>query len=325
MRAQRIVGTQCLRHQIGPGRLHAFIHMLAVVAVRPAVKRAVFYRSQVVGHQIAANLVALIDHRPQGACAGRPTQAVRVAQARRKDAVSARDAVDLPDRGAAGFRFHAAFADVAVGAHRDIQLAAVRTCNDVFRPVVIDRPARQVEQFCRCRGNAGLAGLIGKADHGIRIGDIKIIADQRHAKRRVQVRKEHRADFCLAIAIRIAQQRDAIGRRHAATGPAHDFFHHPRPDALALFSLGWCIALGHQHVAVGQHINPARMIEPGGQRRYRETSHWRRHDTCGPSLGRGNVDCGNQPFGRRRQFGVSAGLLRRQQHRRVAACGQAQQ
>ena len=58
MRAERVVGHERFRDEIGPGRLRALIHMAAVVAVGPAVEPAVFHRSNVVGHEIVAELVA---------------------------------------------------------------------------------------------------------------------------------------------------------------------------------------------------------------------------------------------------------------------------
>ena len=41
MRAERVVGHDRFRDEIGPRRLHALVDVLPVVAVRPAVERAV--------------------------------------------------------------------------------------------------------------------------------------------------------------------------------------------------------------------------------------------------------------------------------------------
>ena len=112
--------------------------MLSVVAVGPAIERAVFDLGDVIRHQVAAQFVALVHRRPQGAAVGLPGQAVGVAQARGEQAFAAAGALDLPDRGTAFLYFHAVFADVAVGADGDVQVLAVGAGDDVLGPVVIE-------------------------------------------------------------------------------------------------------------------------------------------------------------------------------------------
>ena len=73
----------------------------AVVAVGPAVEAAVAHRRHVVGHEVAAELVALVDRGPQRAGFGLPRQAVRIAQAGREDPVRAGRA-DRPPRSRRG-------------------------------------------------------------------------------------------------------------------------------------------------------------------------------------------------------------------------------
>ena len=211
MGAQRIVRGNGFGYQIGPGRLGADIHVLSVIAVGPAVKRAVFHRREVIGHQVAADFVALVHHRPKGASVRRPAHAVRVAQATCKYPVGAAFWVYFPDRGAAFLGLHAVFRHVAVGAHGDKKFAAIRAGDNVFRPVVIDGAAGQINDLDRRGADAGLSGLVRDLHQRIGIGNVQVAAHQRHAKRRIQVLQENRAGFGLAVAVHIAQQRDAVG------------------------------------------------------------------------------------------------------------------
>jgi hypothetical protein len=48
---------------------------------------------------------------------------------------------------------------------------------------------------------------------------------------------------------------------HRRAGALHHQPHDPALDALAVVGLRRGVGLGHQHVAVGQHIEPARMVE----------------------------------------------------------------
>src|SRR5690606_15278741 len=95
-------------------RTDALVDVLAPVAVRPAVEAAFAHRGQVVRHQILAQLVAFVDHRPQLAAAGLDGQCGGGAQPGGVGAVGAGGGVDFPDHGAVDFRVHAAFGDVAV-------------------------------------------------------------------------------------------------------------------------------------------------------------------------------------------------------------------
>ena len=82
MRPQAIVWRNRPGHEFGLLRLDARIHMRAKVAVGPSIEAAVAHRSEVVGHEVAAELVALIHDRPEGAAGGLPGQAIGIAQAR---------------------------------------------------------------------------------------------------------------------------------------------------------------------------------------------------------------------------------------------------
>src|SRR5690606_38638088 len=78
-------------------RLDPGVDVLAPVGPGPAVEAALAHRGQVVGDQVRADLVALVDHRPQLAAAGLDRQRRRVAQAAGVFAVHAGRGVDLPD------------------------------------------------------------------------------------------------------------------------------------------------------------------------------------------------------------------------------------
>ena len=58
MRAKRVVGRDRFRHQIGTLRRDAVVDMLAEIGIGPAVERTVANRSDVVRHEVAAELVA---------------------------------------------------------------------------------------------------------------------------------------------------------------------------------------------------------------------------------------------------------------------------
>ena len=186
MGAERVVGREGFGDEVGLLRLHALIHMLAVVAVGPAVEAAVFHRGDVVGHEVVADLVALVHCRPQRLGRWLPGQAVRVAQARREHAVIARLHIHLPDRSAALFGCHAALGDVAVRAHGHIKLRPSRIGDQVLRPVVVDRAAGQGGELGAGRGDLRVASFVGEAEHGVGVGNKQGVADQGHAEWRVQ-------------------------------------------------------------------------------------------------------------------------------------------
>src|SRR5271167_3792535 len=95
--------------------------------------------------------------------------------------------VDLPYGGSLTFDLDSIFADIAVGTDSDVKLGAIRTGKQGLGPVVVDRPAWQVGQFGSLSRDGGLSILIRVADDGIGVRHIEIVANQRDAKRRVQV------------------------------------------------------------------------------------------------------------------------------------------
>ena len=160
MRAQCRVRRQRLGHQVGPLRLDPLINVQAVVAVRPAIKPAVAHRGQIVGYQIAADLVALVGDGPQRTGHRLERHAVRVAQAGCEQALGAGIQIDLPDRGAALLLVEAVLADVAVGADRCVELAAIAAGDDVLSGLLSATKVRLSELFTPGVKRALLIGVV---------------------------------------------------------------------------------------------------------------------------------------------------------------------
>ena len=81
MRAHWHIGHNGFLHQVGALVFAAGVFIRAEVRVGPAVEAAFFHAREVVGHQLVAQLVALVYGRPQRAGAGVVGQPDRVAQA----------------------------------------------------------------------------------------------------------------------------------------------------------------------------------------------------------------------------------------------------
>ena len=96
--------------------------MLSVITVGPAIKGAVADGSDVIGHQIGAELIALVDRYPQLARLRLPGEANRIAHTAREDAMFACRAIDFPYRGTSLFVQDAVFAFVTVRPNRRVEL-----------------------------------------------------------------------------------------------------------------------------------------------------------------------------------------------------------
>src|SRR4029078_12104392 len=101
--------------------LYPLVDVSTVVTEWPAVEPAVAHRREEIRHEVAADFIALVDHRRERATRRFPGHAVRVAQARGKHPVRAGLRIDFPDCRAPGLCLDAVFASVAVRADRDIQ------------------------------------------------------------------------------------------------------------------------------------------------------------------------------------------------------------
>ncbi len=321
MGAERVVGCHRDGDQVGPRRLRPLVDVLAVVAVGPAVERAVAHRGQVIGDEVAADLVALVDDREQGVGLGLPGQSVRVAQAGGEEPLGAGLRVDLPDRGPAFLVRHALLADVAVRADRRVEPAAVAAGDDVLGPVVIDRAARQVDDLASRLADSRLARLVREAHDRVGVGDVEVVADERHAERRHQPFEEGGTALRDAVAVAVAQQGDPVRARHAGAGARHHLLHDPALDAAAVF-LGRRVGLGDEHVAVRQHVKPARMRQAGRVRRDRQAARGSGPRARRPADGGCDVDGRKDGLHRRRQSRARADARAFRQARHLAACGQ---
>ena len=249
-----------------------------------------------------------------------PGHAVRVAQARGKDPVRSALEIEFPNGGAPGFHGHAAFGDIAVGANGHKQFFSVGTDDDVFGPVVVDRAGRQGDHLGARGCDAGVASGVGKPQHRVGVGNEKIMADQGHAKRRIQPLKQHRPLVCDAITIGIPQQRDAVGAGRAGPGPLHHQAGQPALDAAGTIGLGRRVGLGHQDIAVGQDMKPARVVQVARERGHGHAGRRLRHDAAGPALGRSNVNGWNQRLPGRWQGGRGPGAGSQRQCGDVTTC-----
>ena len=168
---------------------------------------------------------------------------------------------------------------------------------------MVDGARGQVGELDAGRGDLGVAGMIGEFHDRIGVGDIEVVADQRHAERRVQPFEKDGPGFGDAVAVGVAQQRDAIGARRIGAGAAHDHLRDPALDAPGIVGLRRRVGLGHQHIAIRQDKERARMIEPGGERIDRHSAGGDRFAAGGPADRFGDIDRRDQGIFRRRQRG----------------------
>ena len=143
MWAKCVVGHDGFGNEIGPLEFYSLVHVVAVVAVRPAIESSVLHVSHVIGNEIAAELVALVDGNPKCSCVRLPGEADRIARTGSEDAVCAGDRIDLPDRGATFFRVDSILSDVAVRTDADVELRAGWIRNETLGPVMVDSSARE--------------------------------------------------------------------------------------------------------------------------------------------------------------------------------------
>src|SRR5690606_32321495 len=86
VRPERVVGHSRLRYETRSSRLDAFVDVRAKITEWPAKKVVAPDGSKVVGHEVPADPVALVDYRKEHSRLGMPGQPVRIAQTRREDA-----------------------------------------------------------------------------------------------------------------------------------------------------------------------------------------------------------------------------------------------
>ena len=134
--------------------------------------------------------------------------------------------------------------------------------------MMVDRAAGQVDQLGGLGGDPRLSGLVRIADDRVGVGDVQVAPDQRDAEGMDQMVEQHRAQLGLAVAVRIAEQGDAHRPLRARAGMVLDPAHHQLLGPLDRFRRA--AGLDHQHVAIGEHIRSARVLQPGREWRDRQ-------------------------------------------------------
>ncbi len=130
--------------------------MLSIVAVRPAIEPAFLDRGEVVGYQVRADFIALINDRPELAGRWLPAQSRRVSDARRIDAAGRRLHIDFEHGCTSVFDIQAVFSYVAVGTDPDVELLAIMAGQQCLRPVMVNGTG-QVRKLHAGVGHARLA------------------------------------------------------------------------------------------------------------------------------------------------------------------------
>src|SRR5207237_9117727 len=106
------------------------------------------------------------------------------------------------------------------------------------------------------------AFLIKKAHDAVRVRYIELVADERHAEWLPQPLEHHEPLVGNAVAAGVTKQYYAVGALGDRTGLPH----HPglRKGAWPPCSFRLACGLGGEHVAVGQEVEPTRMLETTG-------------------------------------------------------------
>ena len=137
--AEAVIRPDRLGDHRGVLRMHAHIDVLAPVAVRPAVEGALLDRGQVVGDQVRADLVPLIDDGEQLSRAGLDRQVRWVARSAGVNPLGAGQPVDFVDGRASLLDGHPVLGDVAVRADAHVELRSIGADHHRLGPVVVDR------------------------------------------------------------------------------------------------------------------------------------------------------------------------------------------
>ncbi len=164
------------------------------------------------------------------------------------------------DRRAALLGLKAIVGDIGHRTDADIDRRPVRRRQQAARPMA---GGLERGELAAGAGELRRAGLIGEGDEPVGIADIERVADQSHAEGLVEAVEIDVARLGGAVAVAVAEQGDAVGADAERGGAAHRRHHRvieDRMDRLLLLQ-----SLGRQHVAVRQHVEPARMLEAGGE------------------------------------------------------------
>ena len=185
---------------------------------------------------------------------------------------------------------------------------------------MVDRPGRQVDDLYAWRLDRERARRVRKPNDGIGVRDVQVLADERHAERRVQVRQQHHASFGDAVTVGVAQERDAIRARHRAAGLFLVVLEEPALDPLVVVGPLRRVRLGHEYVAVRQDVQPPRVMEVPREGRHRRALGPDGPAPVRPSLRLHDVDDGDERRVRCRDPGTRAYTGRHRQARGGTAC-----
>src|SRR5690606_12496675 len=137
MITQGIVWWNCPCHPCRVLRLDPCIYMLAIITIGPAIKSTVFNRVEIIGNQIIAELITLIDYRPEFATLWLPVHTIRITKSGCKRSCLSIGQVKFHDQCPTFFLIQAIFSYVTGGTYRNIEFAARRIGNDIFGPVMV--------------------------------------------------------------------------------------------------------------------------------------------------------------------------------------------
>ena len=182
------------------------------------------------------------------------------------------------------------FGDVAVRSDPHVQLGPVGGSNQALGPVPVDRTGGKVHDLRAGSGDPGLVGLVRETDHGVGVRDVQRLPDERHAEGCVEPGQEDGPQLRLAVPVGVPQQRDAVGAGHRPAGLLLEPLEEPASDPLVVLGPRGRVGLGHENVAVREHVQPARVVQASGERRHGRSLRGHRLARRGPAFRRDDVD-----------------------------------
>jgi len=288
MGAQRIVRAALILAVVEIFRLHPRIDMAAPEMPRPAIMRAPAHLGQIVRHHVAAQHVALVDHRVEFVGAGQIGHAHRIAHAVGIDDLLVGREFDLQYRRPLLFNVHAVFADIAVRADRDVEIFPVPAGEQIAGPVIVRGPGIEIGDLAPFGGDHCITLSIGIGIDRIGIGDIERVVDQFHAERGVEIFQKGEFLVDRTVLVAVAQQADPVGGFTSCPGLAHQIAHDPAFDSLVG---SWrAVGLGDQDIAIGQPEHAPRMIQSVGKTFDDKTFGRNRFLALVPGLRLGDID-----------------------------------
>ena len=165
VQAESVIRLDRLGDEVRSLAFFARVFILAEIRERPAVKLSFFDTGQIIGHEIVAEQIALVDNRPKSFGLGLPVHTDGIAQAVGKYPHAAAIGIDLQNAGAALVFFPDVFLiDVGCGADGDVQFLARWIGEQVARVVAVDR---QVENLFAFAIDFGLASSVRIANDAV--------------------------------------------------------------------------------------------------------------------------------------------------------------